>query len=156
MVSLKPSRNVNQDTLQVLVVPCQNLWLALQIEKVQKVIRIPEIYQGGEKTLGLAHFGDREAIIIDLHQKIYHIPNPGIERYLIVLQAHDHLFGIPAILLPTLIRIPKTELKPLPAEYRDRDTLGIASHLISIERGEQTQTLFVLDPDRLFVQGVLF
>lgn len=138
-------------TLSVLVMPFQHLWLATPVADIRKVIRMPEIYKSGQKTLGLAHFGDREAIVIDLHQKIYACPNPQRETHLVVIQAHsDRLFGIPATTLPTLMHLPQAELKAIPADYRNADTLGIASHLVTLAKDNQSQTIFLLDPAKLF------
>lgn len=142
---------VKPSTLRVLVAPCNTLHLALRMEGVQKVIRMPEVYKSGQKTLGLAQFDHQEAIIIDLHQQIYGCPNPEPERYVIVVQATgDRLFGIPVTTLPIMRAVPEASLKPLPPDYRQHDTLGIASHLITLETGPDQQTMFLLDPARMF------
>lgn len=141
-----------QPTVAALVMPFKDLFLATPVGDVRKVIRMPEIYKSGQKTLGLTHFGDREAIVVDLHQKIYQCPNPQFEKYLVVIQAEgDRLFGIPATTLPTLMHLPQAEFKELPAAYREFDTLGIASHLVTLETGHHTQTIFLLDPTRIFI-----
>ena len=138
-------------TLQILVMPLQDLQLALRLEGIYKVIRMPEIFKSGRKALGVAHFEGEEAIVIDLHQKIYDCPNPQVEPYLIlVLSSAQRLYSIPAPSLPSLVTIPVSTLKPLPADYRDRDTLGIASHIATVGQGTETRTFFLLDPDRLF------
>lgn len=138
-------------TLPVLVAPFKNLQLALRMEGVQKVIRMPEVYKSGQKTLGLAQFEHQEAIIIDLHQTIYGCPNPEPERYVIVVRATgDRLFGIPVTILPIMLAVPEASLRPLPPDYRQHDTLGIASHLITLETGPDKQTMFLLDPARMF------
>jgi chemotaxis signal transduction protein len=136
--------------LQVLVAPFKDLRLALRLEGIQKVIRMPEIFKSGEKSLGVAHIGDREAIVVDLHQKIYGCPNSQPERYLVVVQAGDRLYGIPVTTLPTIMMIPASALHDLPLEYRDRDSLGIASHVATLPHGTETKTLFLLDPAHLF------
>ena len=142
-----PQTTVNTPTFRVLTTPFKNLHLALRMEGVHKVIRMPEVYKSGQKTLGLAQFDNREVIIIDLHQQIYGCPNPEPERYVVVVQANDdRFFGIPVNTLPTMLTIPEDSLKPLPPDYRQRDTLGIASHLISLEVGTEKQTMFLLDP----------
>ncbi|MBW4522694.1 MAG: chemotaxis protein CheW [Scytolyngbya sp. HA4215-MV1] len=139
-------------TLKVLVIPVQNLSLALKLEGVQKVVPTPQIFKSGEKTLGVAHFEDREAIVVDLHHKIFGAPSSQPERYVVLVQATDQqLYGIPTTTLPTLQELPLESLNPLPADYRDRDTLGIASHTVALPQQDTEQTLFLLDPDRLFV-----
>jgi len=149
---IKKSTSVSKELiLKLLLLPCETLLLAIQIEGVQKIIRMPEIYKSGQKVLGLAHFDDREAIVIDLYQKLYNRPNPILEKYLIIIKSrNEHLFGIPAITLPTLISVPESELKELPSDYRDRDALGIASHVITTMQKDITQTIFLLDPLQVF------
>jgi chemotaxis signal transduction protein len=137
--------------LKVLVIPVQNLSLALKLEGVQKVVPTPQIFKSGQKSLGVAHFDDQEAIVIDLHQKIFGAPNAQPERYVVLVRASDQqLYGIPTTILPVLQEVPLESLNPLPVEYRDRDTLGIASHTVALPQPETEQTLFLLDPDRLF------
>lgn len=144
-------RQTQTPTLAVLVLPFKHLFLALHLTQVQQVLRMPEVYKGGQTSLGLAHFKEREAIVLDLHEKIYHCPNPEPERYLVVLATgDDRLFALPVVALPALVNLPTTELRPLPPDYREQDTLGIASHLATLTKGEQTQTIFLLDPERLF------
>lgn len=151
MLPTKTAVKPKEATLQILVFPFKDLHLALRLEGVQKVIQTPEIFRSGQKLLGVTHFENREAIVIDLHQKIYGCPNPQPESHLVITQASDHqLYGIPVTMLPTLIRVAVSSLHPLPTEYRDRDTLGIASHITTLSQGTAIQTLFLLDPAQLF------
>lgn len=137
--------------VKVLVIPCQKLLLAVPITEAVKVVRIPEIYRSGQRALGLANFDDKEVIVIDLHQKIYNLPNPEVEQYLIVIQPNKGcLFGIPSSSLPTLANLPEQEMKELPRDYRDRDALGIASHIVTLSQSEQSQTILLLDILRIF------
>jgi purine-binding chemotaxis protein CheW len=140
--------------LSVLIAPFGNLFLAVPMTGVQKVIRTPEIFKSGARThagispsaLGVAHFEERDVIVVDLHQKIYGSPNPQSEKYVIVTEIPSgHLYGVLATHLPTLITIPPTSLRPLPEEYRQRDPLGIASHVASIIYNGATQTVFLVD-----------
>lgn len=108
---------------------------------VVKVIRTPEIFKSGQRALGIAHFEGREVVVVDLHQKIYGSTNVQYEKYVVITEVADQLYGILVTQLPTLVTIPWTELKPLPAEYRQRDPLGIASHVASIAQG----TVFLVD-----------
>jgi hypothetical protein len=53
-----------------------------------------------------------------------------------------------------MTKIPTQGLHPLPSDYRDRDTLGIASHVISMEyNGEQT-TIFLLDMQEMWKDAI--
>jgi chemotaxis signal transduction protein len=132
--------------LSMLVAPFGNLCIAVPMAGVQKVIRTPEIFKSGERSLGVAHFEAREVIVVDLHQKIYGSANPQYERYVVVTEiSSGQLYGILCTKLPTLITVPWTELRPLPEEYRKRDPLGIASHVASIVQNGEAQTIFLVD-----------
>jgi chemotaxis signal transduction protein len=132
--------------LSVLIAPFGNLFLAVPMTGVQKVIRTPEIFKSGARSLGVAHFEGRDVIVVDLHQKIYGSPNPQYEKYVIVTEIPSgHLYGVLATHLPTLVTLPCAELRPLPEEYRQRDPLGIASHVASIVHNGETQTVFLVD-----------
>jgi purine-binding chemotaxis protein CheW len=45
--------------------------------------------------------------------------------------------------------IVSSTINPLPSDYRDRDTLGIASHMMQIPTDKGDQTVFLLDPERI-------
>jgi chemotaxis signal transduction protein len=136
----------SQTTLSILVAPFGNLALAVSMAGVQKVIRTPEIYKSGERSLGVARFEEREVIVVDLHQKIYGTANPQYEKYVIVTEIPSgQLYGILCTQLPTLVTLPLEELRPLPEDYRKRDPLGIASHVAAIAHNGGTQTIFLVD-----------
>jgi len=135
----KAAARPKEETLPVLVFPFKDLHLALRLEGVQKVIRKPEIFRSGQKPLGMAHFEDQEAIVIDLHQKIYGCPNSQPEGHLVIVRSESQFYGIPVATLPTMMAIGVSTLRPLPAEYRDRDTLGIASHIATIPQSSVLQ-----------------
>jgi chemotaxis signal transduction protein len=133
-------------TISMLVAPFGNLSLAVSMVGVQKVIRTPEIFKSGERSLGMARFEGREVIVVDLHQKIYGAANPQYEKYVIVTEIpNGQLYGILCTKLPTLVTVPWEELRPLPEDYRKRDPLGIASHVASIAHNGNTQTIFLVD-----------
>jgi chemotaxis signal transduction protein len=139
------------DSLKVLVAPLRNLHLALPLTTVQKVIRMPAVFHSGNPWLGVSPIADRGIIILDLHQMLYGCPNPEPEQHLVLLQSRDgRSFGIPTVSVPTVLSVPTTAIQPLPADYRDRDALGIASHFIAIDQAELPQTLFLLDVARIF------
>jgi chemotaxis signal transduction protein len=136
----------SQSTLSMLVAPFGNLALAVSMAGVQKVIRTPEIFKSGVRSLGVARFEEREVIVVDLHQKIYGSANPQYEKYVIVTEVvSGQLYGILCTQLPTLVTLPWEELRPLPEDYRRRDPLGIASHVASIAHHGTTQTIFLVD-----------
>jgi chemotaxis signal transduction protein len=140
------SSSSTSPTLSMLVAPFGNLCLAVPMAGVQKVIRTPEIFKSGARSLGVAHFEEREVIVVDLHQKIYGSANPQYEKYVVVTEiSSGQLYGVLCTKLPTLLTLPWTELRPLPEDYRKRDPLGIASHVASIIQNGEPQTVFLVD-----------
>lgn len=134
-----------QAVLRILIVPVQDLSLGLPIEQVQKVIPTPTIFKGGVPTLGITHFESEEVIVIDLHQKIYGQRNQKSEPYVVLIKAAEQLYGILTISLPVIQEVKASQVNPLSQEYRDRDPLGIASHTAVVQRGEETQTVFLVN-----------
>lgn len=142
--------------VQILVAPFKHLQIAMKLEGVRKVICTPKIFKSGGKPFGIAHFEEKEVMIIDLYQKIYTCSNPEFEAYLIVLQSSEYqLYGIPVTTLPMMKVISSELLHPLPSDYRDRDALGIASHIATIAQDSQTQTIFLLDLQLLLCPSLL-
>ena len=102
-------------------------------------------------------FDHEGLLVLDLHRKIYGIDTPQTIANLVIVKdpksPTNRLFGIPVSILPTMISLRQDELQPLPTDYRDRDSLGIASHMVISDHENQTETLFLLDPDRLFTMS---
>lgn len=160
---MPPAATSPQATLPVLIAPCQAIVFALPLAGVQKVIRSPQIFRSGAESLGITPFAGRDAIVLDLHQQLYGSPDPQPAAYVVIVQTrHDRLYGLPTQALPIMRQIPQSDLRPLPPDYRSRDRLGIASHVITLatdraasdsqnaDRSNNHQTLFLLDPDRIF------
>jgi chemotaxis signal transduction protein len=141
-------------SIKALRIEIENLQLVLPLEILVKVIPTPTVYKSGNKWLGMSHLDREGLLVLDLHRKIYGIDTPQTTANLVIVQDPtspiDRLFGIPVSILPTMISLSQDQLQPLPADYRDRDTLGLASHMVITEQGDQSETLFLLDPDRLF------
>jgi purine-binding chemotaxis protein CheW len=142
-------------TLPVLIITLRNLNLAIRMEGVKKVIPLPPIFRSSHGFLGVANLESQGVIVIDLYQKIYGTPHPEHQGYLITLQAGgDLLYGIPSLTLPVMARIPTEGLHPLSPDYRDRDALGIASHLISMEHGGEQRTIFLVDMAKIWQESL--
>jgi chemotaxis signal transduction protein len=137
-------------TLKVLLFSLGHLYLAIRLEGVQKVIPMPEVIKSGAKRLGVAHFEDREAIVLDLFQTIYDRSATKGNGYLVVLETDQNLYGITVPTLPMMKEIPVADFRPVPADYRDRDALGIAEQMTQIALNPtQDVTVLLLDPQRL-------
>lgn len=137
-------------TLKLLIFPLGNLWLCLNLERVRKIIPRPEIAKGRQEYLGICYFEAQEVTVIDLYQKVLGTELPQGKSYLIVVQCRKGLYGLTVGSLPLMKDVASDQLHPLPPEYRERDTLRIASHMMQFKlHGDKATTIFLLDEDRL-------
>lgn len=129
------------------------LTLALPIAAVYKVVNLAPIHGSGLHPVGVTAIGDHNYTVIDLHQQIFQTRAtlaPSASGYLILVQlATGELLGIPVTEAPSLIEVPLSLVRILPASYRRSDTLAIASHIVMLSDGETDQTIFVLDVNSL-------
>jgi purine-binding chemotaxis protein CheW len=136
--------------LKILVFKIGHLFLGLQIESVEKVISYTPVYGSGLSNLGIAHVGDQEITVIDLHRKLFHGDRSYQEGYLMILQnSRGESFGILVEDTPSLLEIPLSNLRLLPESYRHGDTLAIASHVTVVEQDQEKITIFLLDIDQI-------
>jgi chemotaxis signal transduction protein len=137
-------------TLRTLIFSVGELYLAVRLEGVKKVIPMPKIFKSGNKLLGITQADNQEVIVVDLYQRIYGQSATQTHGFLIVVQAENTLYGITAEVLPTMREIPLTEFHPVPPDYRDRDSLGIAEQMVQVTLdNKQVVTAFLLDPAHL-------
>ncbi len=149
-----PTKN-RTPVLKVLVLPIHTLHVALSLETVEKVMPMPTIFKSGQTVLGLTHVDQQEAIVVDLHQKIFGTPSPQSAKYVVITRdRHQQAYAIPSLSLPSLQDLPLERLQPIPPDYRDRDSLGIASHILPPADGDSAPTLFLLDLNLLFAPVV--
>jgi chemotaxis signal transduction protein len=150
MSSTLKTGNQTAKLLKILVFKVGHLYLGLQIESVEKVINYTPIYGSGLSDLGIAHVGDQEITVIDLHRKLFNQDQSYQEGYLIIIQnSQGESFAVLAEDTPSLIEIPLSNLRILPESYRHGDTLAIASHVTMIEQENQKITVFLLDRDQI-------
>jgi chemotaxis signal transduction protein len=136
-------------TTKLLIFPVGKLYAAIPLDEVIKVIPTPEIFQSGEKTLGMTYFEGSEVLVVDLHREIFGSSSTA-RRYLIVLRGEaQELYGVPVAGLPIMKDVPLKNVHPIPSEYRDRDTLGVASHMVQIPINKEVQTIFLLSSEKL-------
>ena len=145
---------VQVPTIKVLAIEIQDLKLAIPLELLVKVIRTPAVFKSGDKWMGMTHLDQESLLVLDLYQRIYGTTNPQAVENLVIIRdlrnGDDRLLGIPVSKLPTMVSLRTDQIQSLPSDYRDHDTLGIASDIAILNQGDQTETLFLLDPDRLF------
>lgn len=140
-----------EEKLKFLIFSMGNLNLAMGIDSVIRIIPLPKIYRSGDKLLGITTYEDREVLVIDLYKRIYGQDTNIAKGYLVIFAGIRSLYGITIASLPNVQDVPVNSLQTVPPEFRDRDTLGIASHMmqVSIKKSEELQTVFLLDSELL-------
>ena len=127
-----------------------NLNLAMGIDSVVRIIPLPKIHRSGDKLLGIATYEDEEVLVIDLYKRIYGQETNTTKGFLVIFAGKNSLYGITIAALPNVEDVPVNSLQPVPLEYRDRDTLGIASHMMQVSiKKSDPQTVFLLDSELL-------
>ena len=143
----------NTSVLKLVVFGIGSLTLALPIEFVNKVVNQTRVYSSGLNHMGIAHLGDSEITIIDLHRRLFkseQTSQSGKGSYLIITKnTLGEIFGIPVTETPALMDLPLSLIRVLPESYRRADTLEIASHVAVIPQETEPLTVFLLDVDRL-------
>ncbi|BBC24394.1 chemotaxis protein CheW [Pseudanabaena sp. ABRG5-3] len=140
-----------EETLKFLIFSMGDLNLAMGIDSVVRIIPLPKIYRSGDKLLGIIIYEDQEIVVIDLYKKIYGQEANIMKGFLVIFGGIRSLYGITIATLPNVQDVALSSLQAIPADYRDRDTLGIASHMmqIPIKKFEEPQTVFLLDAELL-------
>ena len=140
--------------LKLVVFQVGKLTLSLPVEQVAKVTKYTSTHGSGLSHVNLAHLGNQEVTIIDLHHKLFKVSQDELSSekgYFIITRnnAGDSV-GIRVLQTPALLDVPFSRIRILPLSYRHADTLEIASHVAVIPQDNETlQTIFILDVDRL-------
>ncbi|MDJ0844059.1 chemotaxis protein CheW [Crocosphaera sp.] len=137
---------------KLLIFQTGTLELALPIESVKKITHYTPLQGSGTTAVGLIHVDDREITAIDLHKRLFRVPQPSREeRQFLILAKNsiEELFGIVVPETPSLLELPLSQIRRLPESYRHGDTLEIASHVTRVPHNDQLSTIFILDVDRL-------
>jgi chemotaxis signal transduction protein len=133
-------------TMKVLVFSLGDLFLALRLEGVQKVMKMPQIFKSGDKFLGITQWEGKDVLVLDLYRHIYGTPAAQDKGHLIIVRTTTTFFGLAVDTVPTMVDIPLAEICPVSAEFRNRDTLGIAESMVQVALGKQEkQMAFLLD-----------
>jgi purine-binding chemotaxis protein CheW len=115
-----------------------------------RIIPLPQIHRSGNKLLGITTYEDQEVLVIDLYKQIYNQETNLTKGFLVIFAGKYSLYGLTITALPNVEDVPVHKLQPVPAEYRDRDTLGIASHMMQVSiKKSDPQTVFLLDSELL-------
>jgi len=144
------SNKKKEEMLKFLIFTMGNLNLAIGINSVMRIIPLPKIHRSGDKLLGITTYEDQEVLVIDLYKRIYDQETNLTKGFLVIFIGKNSVYGIAIATLPNVEDVPVSIIQPVPPAYRDRDTLGIASHMmqVSIKKSEP-QTVFLLDCELL-------
>lgn len=138
--------------LKLVVFSIGRLNVSIPIQSVKKIINRTTVYGSGLNHIGVAHIGDREMAVVDLHKRLFNesqMTESGTTGYIVLAKrSSGEQFGILAIETPTLIDVPLSLVRVLPESYRRADTLEIASHVAVISTPTE-MTIFVLDVEQL-------
>ena len=102
--------------------------------------------------VNLAHLADVEIAVVDLHQKLFGISEPKTASsgfFILSKKIAKEALGIMVNQSPSLIDLTASQIRLIPESYRRADTLEIASHVALVPQENSTQTIFILDLQRL-------
>ena len=140
-------------TEKFLVFSVGKLNLALSVPIVEKILNYTAIHSSGTTATGIVHLENRSVTVIDLYQRLFNIKQANVshaKRFLILAKnSQNESFGIVINETPTLFDVSLSQIRVLPASYRQNDTLNIASHVMIIPYKDDSLTVFLLDCDRL-------
>lgn len=147
-----PTPEAQERSLKLVYFRIGILNVALPIHSVQKIINRTTVYGSGLNYTGIAHVGEQEITVVDLHKRLFHtsqLEESGTSGYIVLIKSHGEPVGIMSVQTPTLIEVSLSDLRVLPESYRRTDTLEIASHVAVIPQVPESMTIFLLDSDRL-------
>ena len=126
---------------------------ALPIALVVKILPHTPSYGSGLSDTGVLNLEDRTITMIDLHRRLFRVPQPPTQRsrqyFILVKNRRGEEFCLLVNEAPTLMDVPHKQIRKLPDSYRRSDSLHCASHVLVVERQSDKFTIFLLDPDLL-------
>ncbi len=140
-------------THKYLVFTLGKLNLAFDVDHVERIVNYLPIHHSGTTAIGLIHLENRSVTVIDLHRQLFEVSQPPTTKGRLFLILFKNRLGESLGLLvnetPTLMDIPLSQIRILPASFRQNDTLACASQVMIVQEKGQSFTVFVLDPERL-------
>lgn len=150
------SRSDRVATVKMIVFTVGNFDLALPIEIVHKVLNQLPVYGSGLNGVGVAHVGEFEVTVIDLHRQLFQssiINETSQKGYLLIFHTKSgDLYGIPVASVPVLVDLPLASIRVLPDSYRSGDILQMATHVCYLPDEEPPLTIFLVNPEQM-LQG---
>jgi purine-binding chemotaxis protein CheW len=151
--SVLPNARQVMPILKLVVFTMGGLNLALRIESVYKVVNHTPVYSSGLNHVGVAHLGEQEVTVVDLHWRFFKSSQArefSANGYLVIVKnTTGEFYGIPVPETPVLIEVPLSTIRVIPESYRRADTLEVASHVAVIPQDGTSLSVFLLDVDLL-------
>ncbi|HEY9598261.1 MAG TPA: chemotaxis protein CheW, partial [Cyanophyceae cyanobacterium] len=89
--------------------------LALRIESVYKVVNHTPVYSSGLNHIGVAHLGDYQVTVIDLHRRFFKDnlkSESHSDHYLVIVKnTTGEFYGIPVVETPVLLEVPTSMIR---------------------------------------------
>ena len=144
-------RAINQDTVRAIAFPVLDLWFALPIESILKIIPCPPINSPIKDSLGIVEWSGQTVTVIDLTQKVKteYLPTTNNQekahRSLILIQTNSaELCGFVSEEYPSLIDIPLNTIRSIPSSYRQVSELGVISQMAILPQQESADNFQIL------------
>lgn len=132
-------------TQQVLVFCLRQVWFALPIQVISKVIRLETLHRvGSASVIGLVLYHNQEIPVLDIYQRIFGQPlaEEPLTYLVIVQNPQGELLGFPLETQPRLQRVPNSAFSALSTTYQIESTMRCTQSLII--RGETEPPIFFL------------
>jgi hypothetical protein len=150
MATSTVTKSVATSTQRVLIAQYKNLWVAVPMDMVRKIMRIADLMLETEVLPPIVEIDDLSAQVVHLYEHIYGIANPEGNSHLVAIQLENGQgFALPMTRLPIILNLETEAIKPIPIEYRDLYTLEIASHITQLKQGKTNITIFILAMEKL-------
>jgi hypothetical protein len=157
------SSDSSNDYLPVMVFPIfrpqesvSDYLFALPVEAVIKVMKCPTLgsFNQGISMISVAN---QMITVVDLCYRL--MPERPViladRQFLMLIQTHHaEPFAIPVANFPVLLHLPVTSAQPIPAAYRQVNSIGFASHMAVIDQGsgQPPAQVFLMGMNHLLVQ----
>ncbi len=158
------SSDSSNDYLPVMVFPIfqpqesgADYLFALPVEAVIKVMKCPADLSGFKQGISMISIANQMITVVDLCYRL--MPERPVlladRQFLMLVQTHSgEPFAIPVANFPVLLNLPVTSAQPIPAAYRQVNSIGFASHMAIIQLEPETPPaqVFLMGMNHLLVQ----
>ena len=149
------------DAIQPLITfQLQQLWFALPILVVQRVIPLQQVYgHSANGSLSLTHYQNQEIVVMDIRSRIFTDLSPTLpaadseempaaQPHLLILDYREgELMGIRLDALPVLRRVPRSAFAPVPPTYLLESGIRCVGALVT---PADSEPMFFLNLEQLF------